>query len=160
MLDQLRADHGTELRIDSGKHLRELLHLRHREPACDEGVGHLEPDIARTDDQCAFRGFLLDRLHHLEGVAHRVEKVHAVGGAKRIRAGESGNRRPNRYGTSADDELVVGEGLIPPIGTGHDELLVSDIDSPRDGLETEPHPRRLKVRDGAMGEVVPVGDLP
>ena len=44
--------------------------------------------------------------------------MHPVGGAERIRAGEPVDRRPDRDGAGADDELVVADQLLAAVRVG------------------------------------------
>ena len=72
---------------------------------------------------------------------------------------EPGDRRADRDRAGADDQLVVGDQLLGPVRAGDQELAARDVDAAGGGVQPQPHPGRLQVGDGAVGEVAPVGDL-
>ena len=49
--DELGVDELAELDIDGREHFGQLLHLGHRESSRGERFGHLEPDVAGSDDE-------------------------------------------------------------------------------------------------------------
>ena len=59
---------------------------------------------------------LLEGAHDGEGVAHRVQQVHPVGGAKGVRAGQAGDRGADRDRAGPNDELVVAQQLLGAVG--------------------------------------------
>ena len=52
---QFGMDQRTQLRINRGQHLGQLLHLRHLEPADGQRVRHLQADVPGADDHRAGR---------------------------------------------------------------------------------------------------------
>ena len=92
---QLGADQGAELAVDGGQHLGELLELGHPQSPGGQRVGHLQADVARADDDRAAGRGVLQGAHDGEGVVHRVQKVHPVGGA-RVRPGRRWAAGPAR----------------------------------------------------------------
>ena len=149
----------AELRVDGRQHLGELFHLGDRQPADGQGVGHFQADVAAADDDRAGRCGGFQGVHHGEGVAHRVQQVHAIGGAQGIRTGQSAYRGPDRDGAGADDELVVGEQVLFAVGADDQQLAASHVDPAGGGVQPQPHPGRLQVGDRAVGQVAPVRDL-
>ena len=101
--------------VDGGQHLGQLLDLGDLEPADGQRVGHLQADVPGADDDRAGRGGLLQGAHDGEGVAHRVQQVHAVTG-RAHRAGRPAIGGPDRDGAGADDELVVAEQFLAAVG--------------------------------------------
>jgi hypothetical protein len=76
---ELGADERPEFRVHCGEDFRELLHLRYSKR---QGFGHLEPDVAGTDDDRAADLAVLERAHQRERVAHRVKDMHSLARAK------------------------------------------------------------------------------
>ena len=104
---------GAEFGVDGGQHLGEHLDLGDRDAAGGEAFGHLQADVAGADDE---RGRGLDPVDaggQGEGVAHRVQQVHAVVGAEGVQAVD---RRPDRHGAGADDQLVVVDDRFAAVG--------------------------------------------
>ena len=147
---------GAEFGVDGGQDLGQLFHLGDGQPAGGERVGHLQADVAGADDHRDGRCSFLQGAHEGEGVAHRVQQVHAVGGAELVQAADRG---PDRDGAGADDELVVADQLVGAAGGGDQELAGGDVDAAGGGVQPQPHPGGLQVGGGAVGEVAPVGDL-
>ena len=112
MAGELGVHEGAELRVDGGQHLGQLFHLGDVQAADGQRVGHFQADVPGADDDRAGRGGFLEGAHDGEGVAHRVQQVHAVAGAEGVRAGQAGDRRADRDGAGADDELVVAEQFL------------------------------------------------
>ena len=83
-----------------------MLDLRDGEPAGRESLGHLKADVAGADDHGSLDVRLLEGVHQREGVAHRVQQVHALFWAEVI---ETANRRLDGKRAGADDQRVVGE---------------------------------------------------
>ena len=109
---QLGADQRAEVRVDGGQHLGKLLDLGDRQAAGGQRLGHLQPDVARPhDDRAGGRG-LLQGAHDREGVVHRVQQVHPVGGAEAVQAGDG---RARRHRARPDDQLVVGDHVLGPV---------------------------------------------
>ncbi len=143
-----------------GKYLGQLLHLDDRQPAKDQGVGHLQADVTGADDDRAGRFGLFEGAHDGKGVAHRVEQVHAVIGANSARAGQAADRGPDRDRSRADDQLVVGEQFLGAVGGGDEQLAGGDVDPACRGVQPQVHPGGFQVGDRPVGEVAPVGHLP
>ena len=153
-------DKAAERGVDGGQDLGQLLHLDDRQAAGDQRVGHLQADVARADDDHGGRLGLLKGAHDGEGVAHRVEQVHAVSGAESAGSGQAGDRRADREGTGADDQLVVGEQFLAAAGGGDQQLAGGGVDPACGGVQPQAHPGSFQVGDGAVGQVAPVGHLP
>ena len=81
--------------------------------------------------------------------------MHPVVGAESI---EAGDRRRDRQGAGADDQRVVLDRLLAT-GARDVDLVPVRVDRAGDGVEPQRRPGRLQVRDGAVGEVAPVGDV-
>ena len=79
---ELLIDQGTKAGIHGREHLGEPLELGDGQPSGPQTLRHFEPDVARTHDHSTGRLVLLERAHQLEGVAHGMEQVHAVGRAE------------------------------------------------------------------------------
>ena len=79
---QLVVDQGAQVGIDGGEDLGELFELGDREPAHRQGLGHFEADVPGADDDRGVRVDLFQGGHHGEGVAHRVQQVHALAGSE------------------------------------------------------------------------------
>ena len=156
---QFGVDQRAQLRVHGGQHLGELFHLGNLEPADGQGVGHFQADVPGADDDRAGRGGLLQGGHDGEGVAHRVQQVHPVGGAQGTRAGQAADRGPDRDRAGADEELVVAEQFLAAAGGGDQELAAGHVDAPGGGAGPQPHPGGFQVGEGAVGQVAPVGDL-
>ncbi len=156
---QLGVDQRTQLGVDGGQHLGQLLHLHDRQPPGGQGVGHLQADVAPADDHRGGRGALLEGAHDREGVAHRVEQVHAVARPERTGPGQAGDRGTDRYRAGADDQLVVGEQFLAAAGGCHQELAGGDVDPAGGGVQPQAHPGGFQISDAAVSEVAPVGDL-
>ena len=159
MAGEFGMHEGAELRVDGGQHFAELFHLGDAQAADGQCVGHFQADVPGADDDRAGRGGLLEGAHDGEGVAHRVQQVHPVGGAEGIRAGQAGDGRADRDGAGADDELVIAEYLLAALGGGDQELAAGHVDPPGGGVGPQPHPGGFQVGEGAVGQVPPVGDL-
>ena len=159
MAGEFGVHERAELRVDGGQHFAELFHLGDAQAADGQRVGHFQADVPGADDDRAGRGGLFQGAHDGEGVAHRVQQVHPVGGAEGIRAGQPGDRRADWHGAGADDELVVAEDLLAAVGRGDQELAAGHVDPPGVGVGPQPHPGGFQVGDGAVGQVPPVGDL-
>jgi hypothetical protein len=157
---QLGMDQRTQFRVDGGQHLTELLHLSDRQPADGEGVGHFQADVPGADNDRAGWCGLLQGPHDGEGVAHRVQQVHTVAGAKSTRPGKAADQGADRDGAGADDEFVVAQQFLRAVGGCHQELACRDVDTAGGGVQSQPHPGRFQVSDGAVSQVAPVGDLP
>ena len=71
-----------------------------------EGVGHLQADVPRADDDRGGWCLVFKGAHDGERVTHRVQQVHAVIRAQGVQAADRGADRDR---ASADDQLVVGE---------------------------------------------------
>ena len=156
---QFGVDQRAELRVHGGQHLGQLLHLGNLKPADGQGIGHLQADVPGADDDRGAGRGLLQGLHDGEGVAHRVQQVHPIGGAQGARPGQAADRGPDRDRAGTDDELVVAEHLLTAPGGGEQELAAGHVDAPGRGVGPQPHSRGFQVGDGAVGEVAPVGDL-
>ena len=85
--------------------------------------------------------------------------MHPVGGSAGVRSGQAADRRPDRDGTGADDELVVAEEFLAAVGGGDQEFAAGHVDAPGGGVGSQPHPGGFQVGDAAVGQVAPVGDL-
>ena len=153
---ELGVHEGAELRVDGGQHLGQLLDLGDGQAPGGQRVGHLQADVPGADDDRAGRGCLGQGAHEREGVAHRVQQVHPVGRPQR---GEPGDRRADRDRAGPDDQLVVGDQVLGPVRAGDEELVAGGVDAAGGGVQPQPHPGRLQVGDGAVGEVAPVRDL-
>ena len=105
------------------------------------------------------RGGLLQGRHDGEGVAHRVQQVHPLGGAQGTGPGQAADRGPDRDRAGADDELVVAEQFLAPAGGCDQELAAGHVDAAGGGVGPQPHPGRFQVGDAAVGQVAPVDDL-
>ncbi len=125
---QLCIDQGTKAGVDGREHLGELLELGDGQPSGPQTLRHLEPDVARTHDHRTGRLVLLERAHQLEGVAHRVEQVHAVGRAQRIGTDKALDGRPGRDGAGPDHELVVGDLVLDARLVDHVQATAGDVD--------------------------------
>ena len=147
---QLGADQGAELAVDGGQHLGELLELGHPQSPGGQRVGHLQADVARADDDRAAGRGVLQGAHDGEGVVHRVQQVHPVAGPECVQAGDG---RPGRDGAGADDQLVVADDVLGSAGTGDRQLAAGDVDAAGEGVQPQPHARRLPGRRwcGARG---------
>ena len=154
---ELGVDELAERGVNGGQHLGELFHLDDVQAAGGEGVGHLQADVPRADDDRGGRCLFLEGAHDGERVAHRVQQVHAVIRAQRLQAADRG---ADRHRASTDDQLVVSKQLLMPAGAGDEELAASDVDPAGGGVQPQPHPGGFQVGGGAVGEVTPVGDLP
>ena len=73
--------------------------------------------------------------------------------------GEPGDGRADGDRAGADDQLVVGDQVLGPVRAGDEQLVAGGVDAAGGGVQPQPHPGRLQVGDGAVGEVAPVGDL-
>ena len=153
---QLGVDQGAELRVDGGQHLGQLLDLGDRQAAHGQRVGHLQPDVARADDDRAVRRGLLKGAHDGERVVHRVQQVYPV---RRPELVQPADRRTHRDRAGADDQLVVGNDVLGAVRPGDGQLAAFHVDPAGGGVQPQPHPGGLQVGGGAVGEVAPVGDL-
>jgi hypothetical protein len=106
---ELAVDKCSQVRVDGGKYLGQLLDLGDGQPSGGEGVGHFQADIAGADDHRAGGRSLLQRAHDGKGVTHRVQQVDTVIVAERCGAAETLDRWPRRHGSRADQQLVVGQ---------------------------------------------------
>ena len=149
----------AQLRVDGGQHLGQLLDLGDRQPPRDQGLGHLQADVAGADDHRPRRCGLFEGAHHREGVVHGVQQVHPVWLSERIGAGQPLDRRPHRDRPGAHHECVVADQLLAAAGVADGQPVAGGIDAPSHGVEPELHPRRLEVGDGAVGEVLPAWHL-
>ena len=70
-----------------------------------------------------------------------------------------GDRRPDRDGAGADDELVVGHDVRRAVRPGQLERVAGHVDLAGGGVQAQPHPGCLQVGVGPVREVAPVGDL-
>jgi hypothetical protein len=75
VLDELGADQAAQLRVDGGEDLGQLLDLGDREPPRDQGLRHLQPDVAGPDDRRPRRCGVPEGSHHREGVVHSQARV-------------------------------------------------------------------------------------
>ena len=82
-------------------------------PQVRERLGHLEPDVAGTDDHRAPDLAVLEGAHQRERVAHRVQEMHAVARAEAV---EPADRRPDRHRAGPDDQRVVVDHLLAAVG--------------------------------------------
>ena len=77
-----------------------------------------------------------DGAHHREGVAHRMQQVHPLGRAERVRAGQAADRRARRDRAGPDDEFVNALGgnrrFAGSLGT--QVVKVFDVVAARTGL--------------------------
>ena len=160
VLGQLRVDEGTELGVDRREDLFELLHLRHGQTSCHQGLGHLQADVAGPDDDGVPRCALLEGAHDRERVAHGVQQVDAVVGPEGVGTGQPLDGRPNRDGTGAHDQRVVGHEVFGPVGPLDRQLVRLDVDPAGDRVEMQLHACRLQVGHGAMRQVAPMRHLP
>ena len=147
----------AERGIDGGQHLGQLFHLDDVQAAGGQGVGHLQADVTGADDDRAGWYLVLEGAHDSERVTHRVQQVHAIIRAQRLQATD---RRADRHRAGTDDQLVVSEQLLMPLGAGDEELAARDIDPAGGSVQPEVHPGGFQVRGGAVGEVAPVRHLP
>ena len=159
MSGEFGVDQRAEVRVDGGQDLGELFHLGHGQAADGQGVGHFQADVPGADDDRAGRGGLFQGRHDGEGVAHRVQQVHAVAGPERAGPGQAGDRGPDRDGAGTDDELVVAEQFLAAVSRGDQELAAGHVDAAGGGVQPQPHPGCFQVGQGAVGQVAPVGDL-
>ena len=159
VLRQPFADEGAECPIDRREHLGALLELSDRQPTGDERFGHLQADVAGSDDDCPRRRLLLERLHDREGVAHRVEKMHAVVRTETLGSAKTLELRPYRDGAGPDHERVVRQHLLSPSRTAEQDPVAGDVDPVGNGVETERDTRRLELADRPVCKRSPVGHL-
>ena len=94
-----------------------------------EGFRHLQADVAGADDDRGGGVALLQGVHDGEGVAHRVQQVHPVGGAERVGAAEPANGWAGTDGAGAHDQRVVGQLLWGAGGVEDVESVVVHIDA-------------------------------
>ena len=153
---ELGADEGAEVGIDSGENFGELLDLGDSEAGGCERFRHFEADVSGADDHCAAGLAVLEGAHERERVAHRVQEMHSLARAEVVEPDDGGSDR-NRPG--ADDERVVLDALLATVGGGERDTVGGRSDVLRDRVEPQLHAGGLKLSDGAVGEVVPVGDL-
>ena len=113
---------------------------------------------APTMTAVAGRG-LLQGLHDGEGVAHRVQQVHPLGGAQGTRTRQAADGGPDRDRAGTDDQLVVAEQILLAAGGGDQELAAGHVDAPGSGIQPQPHSRCFQVGEAAVGQVAPVSDL-
>jgi hypothetical protein len=85
---QLGVDEGTEFWVEGREHFGAALQLGDLNAADGESFGHFEADVAGADDDRGARGALVEVAVEGEGVAHRVENVDAVVGAKFVETGD------------------------------------------------------------------------
>ncbi len=124
------------------------------QPACPEGLGELQPDVAAADDDGA-RGVLVelgDDPVHVGGVAQHVDS--RVVGTR--------DRRPDRFGPQAQHELVVGLPVRPPLReVAHLDFLGAAVDA--DHVLPRPHIQREALAETfrrLQQQAVPVRDDP
>ncbi len=156
VLDQFVVDQGAEFDLDSGEDFGEHLDLGDVDAAHGEAFGHLQSDVAGTDDECPRRLDPVEGLREGEGVAHRVQQVHTIGRAELLQAFD---RRPDRDSSGADDQFVVGDGIRAAVGTTHQEPLARHVDVGGEGVQAQLHAGGFEVGMGAVSEIAPVGDL-
>ena len=131
---QFGMHQGAQPGVDGGQHLGQLLHLRHLKPADSQRVGHLQADVPGADDDRAGGRGLLQGVHDGEGVAHRVQQVHAVIGAEGAGSGQAGDRGADRDRAGADNELVVAEQFHGAVSRGDQELAAGHVDAAGGGV--------------------------
>ena len=156
---QFGMHQGAQLGVDGGQHLGQLFHLGDLQAADGQGVGHLQADVPGADDDRGAGRGLLQGLHDGEGVAHRVQQVHPIGGAQGTRTGQAADRGPDRDRAGTDDQLVVAEQFLLAAGGGDQELAAGHVDAPGSGIQPQPHSRGFQVGEAAVGQVAPVSDL-
>ena len=150
---------GAEFRVDGGQHLGSCSICVTWSPRTVSASAISRPMYpAPTMTALAGRGLLQGR-HDGEGVAHRVQQVHPLGGAQGTGPGQASDRGPDRDRAGADHELVVAEHLLAAVGRADQELAAGHVDAAGGGVQPQPHPGGFQVGDGAVGQVAPVGDL-
>jgi hypothetical protein len=143
--------------VDGRQDFGELLDLGDGQPAGGQCFGHFQADVPGADDNGAARFRFFQGAHDGEGVVHRVQQVHAVGRAEGVQAGD---RRADGDRAGADDELVVGDGVLGPVVTGDVQQAAAGVDRAGGGVQPQPHPGCFQVTAGAVGQVAPVADFP
>ena len=150
------ATRRAEVGVDGGQHLRKLLDHRDDQAAGAEGFGHLQPDVAGAHDDR--RPWLsIQGLRQRERVGHRVQDVHTLGRTELV---EAGDRRPDRHGPGADDELVVGDQLVGSVcGRSLERSGPRRVHGAGGRVEPQLQAGRLQVAACAVGQVAPVGHV-
>ena len=156
---ELGVHQGAEFGVDGGQDFGQRFDLGHADAAGGEGFGHLQADVAGADNRCGGGVALLQRVHDREGVAHRVQQVHAIVGSERVSAAETGDGWAGADSTGADDQGVVGQLLWCAGGVEDVEGVLVDIDAGGAGVGEHPHAGGGQIGGGAMREVGPVGDF-
>jgi hypothetical protein len=156
---QLVVDERAKFRVDGRKHLGQLFHLRYREPAGSERLGHLEADVAGADDQRALGRPGLEGPHELKRVADRVEQVNAVRDAKRIATAKPVDCGLDRSSAGADDQRVVFHHLFLTLRVCDEQFAAVRVDAMCGRVQMESHSGRFEGREVAMSKVAPVRDV-
>ncbi len=113
-----------------GRHrLRRRVQDRHRQPAHDHRLGHLDADVAATDDHGALRT-VRQRRDHRAAVVKRLHAEHAFGVYAR-----DGRARGDR--TGADHELVEANALLLGVGIADGDRARIEIEPDR--FVVQPH---------------------
>jgi hypothetical protein len=150
VLLEFGADERAEVGIDRREDSRELLDDGDVQSACAECFGHLEADVAGTDDRGALRSTREGRVED-EAVADRVQLVDPF-------ALNAGHSWPHRLGAGRDDQRLVAQLLLTPISSDRDCARVG-VDPFCGVLEQQLNPCLLEFVECSVSERVPVGNL-
>jgi hypothetical protein len=150
LLLDLRRDRLVEVR----HHPREQLDDHDLAAVGDQGLGHLEPDVAGADDQRAADLLRVEQVAQRDRVLEPPDREHVV---------VTGHRQPHRRAASGHDQAVVADlevraGLPVP----HDALLGVDPGGLGAEPQVEPAPvaeEVRRVREQGLGLLDDPGDV-
>jgi hypothetical protein len=137
--------------VDGGQHFGRLFEDGDAHAALQEGFGHLQPDVAGSDDHGSVGGGIVQHALELQRVVHRVEHVDTW-------KVDAWTRWADGHRARGDDQAVVAERVSVAGGPDLDDMI-GRIDGERLVFEHEPHAGRLEFIAAAMREVPPICDL-
>ncbi len=126
VVDHRRGHQRTHLRIERPHGLRGLLDDDRRAPPLDEGLGHLQADVAAADDHHALAA-IGQALRVVEQVGGVVQVLHAVDEGQV----DAGQVRADGRAPGGDEQLVEAEAVPVAVERAHLDLPGGQVDGRR-----------------------------
>ena len=157
---QFGVHEPAEVRINGGQDFRECLDLGDLDTQGRQAFGHFQADVSGSDHHRRLRVTCSDGFGDREGVTHGMQQVHPVARTQCVRPGQAGDRGPGGHRPGSDDQGVIGQLGGATARVLHDQPAGGDVDMGGQGIQAQGHAGGFQVGGGAVGEVLPVPDLP